>query len=121
MTVLIVDDNAGIRRLLRRLIEEVASSVWECADGLEAVARYAAHRPDVVLMDLHMAAVDGLTATRQIRQRDPDARVVIVTDYDHPALRKVAQDAGAAGFILKQNLLDVESWIRQLMAAPGPP
>lgn len=63
MTILIVEDNAGIRRLLRRAFVETASAIWECSDGAGALAVYERHRPDFVLMDIRMPQMDGLTAT----------------------------------------------------------
>src|ERR1700749_2874824 len=76
MTFLIVEDNAGIRRLLRRTLVDTASAIWECTDGSDALAAYEEHRPDIVLMDIRMPLVDGLTATRQIRDYDPSARII---------------------------------------------
>ena len=61
-------------------------------------------QPDIVLMDVRMPRMDGLAATRQIREFHPGARVVIVTDYDDEDLRKAAMEAGARGYVLKQNL-----------------
>src|SRR5580704_18877198 len=98
MTVLIVDDNAAIRRLLRRAVLEVAGIVWECSDGSDALSAYTEHRPDIVLMDIRMPDMDGLAATRQIRRFNPSARVVIVTDYDDEDLRNAALQAGASGY-----------------------
>ena len=114
MTVLIVDDNAAIRRLLRRAMQDTANTVWECADGSDAFAAYADRRPDVVLMDVRMPRMDGLAATRQIRQHHPAARVVMVTDYDDEDLRKAASDAGACGYVLKQNLTELPGLIRSI-------
>ena len=114
MTVLIVDDNAGMRRLLRRAVLDAASAVWECLDGEEALTAYTDRRPDVVLMDIRMPGMDGLAATRQIRKFDPGARVVMVTDYDDDDLRKAASEAGACGYALKQNLTDLSGLIRSI-------
>jgi DNA-binding NarL/FixJ family response regulator len=114
MTILIVDDNAGVRRLLRRALLGVASTVWECSDGSEALAEYTDRQPDVVLMDVRMPRIDGLVATRQIRKFHPSARVVIVTDYDDDDLRKAASEAGASGYALKQNLTDLAGLIRSV-------
>ncbi|HUE02642.1 MAG TPA: response regulator [Bryobacteraceae bacterium] len=107
MTILIVEDNAGVRRLLRHAVSGIASEIWECHDGADALAVYAAQRPDVVLMDIRMPRLDGLAATRQIRRLHPTARIVIVTDYDEDALRAAARAAGACGYALKQNLPDL--------------
>jgi CheY-like chemotaxis protein len=112
VTVLIVDDNAGVRRLLRNVAAEVATSIWESHDGADALAAYATHQPSVVLMDIRMPRMDGLAATRQIVAAYPAARVIMVTDYDDDALRQAAHESGACGYALKVNLLDLAALIR---------
>ena len=107
MKVLIVEDNAGVRRVIRSLVASVAGEIRECADGAEAVALYNLERPDVVLMDIQMEGMDGITSTRQIKAKDPGARVIVVTDYDQPDLREAAGQAGACGYVLKENLLEL--------------
>jgi two-component system chemotaxis response regulator CheY len=104
MTVLIVEDNAGVRRLLRRAVQHIATQIWECSDGEYALALYKEHRPNVVLMDVRMPIVDGLAATHQIRKFDPTARIIIVTDCEDDETRKAAIEAGASGFAVKQDL-----------------
>jgi CheY-like chemotaxis protein len=104
MTVLLVDDNASVRKLLRRLLSQIADQVVECADGAEAAAMYAACQPDIVLMDVKMQQVDGLTATREIRRLHPAARIVMVTDYDDDELRVAAREAGACEYVVKKDL-----------------
>lgn len=107
MILLIVDDNAAVRRLIRSIVLPFADEVFECADGAEALAAYQAHRMDVVLMDIRMGKVDGIEATKQIRTADPEARILIVTDYDDKELRYASMQAGACGYVLKDNLLDL--------------
>ncbi len=119
MNVLIVDDNAGIRRLIRRTLLGTASSIWECFDGSEALTAYANQRPDVVLMDIQMPGLDGLTATRRIRTLDPHARVVVLTDHDDDDLRKAAVEAGACGYLLKQNLSDLPVTLSNISERTG--
>jgi DNA-binding NarL/FixJ family response regulator len=114
MTVLIVEDNAGVRRLLRSVLAEIAGEIWECCDGADALAAYKVHQPEVVLMDIRMERMDGLAATKQILLFDPSAKVLIVTDYNDDALRNAAQEAGACGYALKLNLLDLERQVRTL-------
>ncbi len=104
MTILIVDDNDAIRRLLRRLMGETATDIWDCKDGLEALSAYVDHQPDVVLMDIHMPRMDGLTATRMIRQCYSTACIIIVTDYDDDHLRQLAKKSGASAYALKEDL-----------------
>jgi CheY-like chemotaxis protein len=107
MTVLIVDDSPTFRELLKTVMAGLVDEVDECADGDEAVAAYAAQRHDWVLMDLQMARMGGLEATRRILAVDRAARVVIVTQYDDAHWRAAAIAAGACGYVLKDNLLDV--------------
>jgi CheY-like chemotaxis protein len=104
MKLLIVDDNATIRHLLRRVVGKFCVEIVECEDGDEAAEAYKRDRPDVVLMDLKMARVDGLTATRRILALDPRARVVIVSEYDDRAMRDAARNSGACGYAGKHDL-----------------
>src|SRR5262245_55540478 len=107
MTLLIVDDNAQFRDLIKLVIADLAAEVSECADGDEAVAAYGARRHDWVLMDLQMARMGGIEATRRLVAADRTARVLIVTDYNDVYWRAAASEAGACGYILKENLLDI--------------
>ncbi len=116
MTLLIVDDNAQFRRLIRSLVEGRADEVTECHDGVEALVAYRARRPDWVLMDLQMPRMGGLEATRQLLAADRTARVLIVTEYDDVHWREAAHAAGACGYFLKDNLLELR---RLLIAQPG--
>ena len=114
MTVLIVEDNAGVRRLLRSAVAGIATAAWDCCDGADALEAYAVHRPDIVLMDIRMPRMDGLAATRQILGIHPLAKIVIVTDYDDDALREAAREAGACGYVLKLDLLELAPLIRSI-------
>lgn len=108
---LIADDSPQMRRLMRTLLDDMAAAVYECASGNEAVRIYFETRPDWVLMDLHMNDGDGLTATREILERDSAARIVIVTQFDEEELRKAAAEAGAAAYMLKENLLTIRRFL----------
>ncbi len=103
--VLVVDDHAilrdGIRSLLAR--HEDICVVGEAGNGLEALAQASQLHPDVVLMDLTMPAMDGLEATRRLREQDPAARVLILTQHDNEEYIGPALQAGAAGYVLKRS------------------
>lgn len=113
MTLLIVDDNAAVRRMIRRVVVDLVEDIRECADGGEALAAYRRVRPDVVLMDVEMTGVDGITATRQILSAYPDARVIIVTGHGDEQLRAAAREAGARGYVLKENLLELRGVLQE--------
>lgn len=112
MKLLIVEDSLPIRRILKGLVGAVADEIDECDDGGDAVRLYEARNPDFVLMDVDLREMDGITATREIVARDPAARVIIVTNYDENDLREEARKAGACGYVLKENLLDVLDLLR---------
>ena len=119
MKLLIVDDNAGVRRLIRSIVLPLADDVRECADGAEALAGYMLQHPDVVLMDIEMKEVDGIEATRQITAADREAKVLIVTDYDDDELRQASVRAGACGYVLKQNLTDLVRLLEAMRQSTG--
>jgi CheY-like chemotaxis protein len=117
MTLLIVEDNAGIRRMLRRILVDTASTIWECTDGSAALAAYEEHRPDIVLMDVRMPGMDGLTATRQICTHDPSARVIVVTDYQDEDVKAAALDAGARQYVLKHEIAGLPEIVCSLVGS----
>jgi DNA-binding NarL/FixJ family response regulator len=101
--VVIVDDHALLRQGVRALLSSLSGIevVGEAADGREAVDVTARVRPDVVLMDLHMAGMDGIEATRRITAEVPDTAVLVVTMLDDDASIFAAMKAGARGYVLK--------------------
>ncbi len=120
MTILLVEDNDGVRRMVRRALSSLASDIRECGDGSGALETYAQFQPDIVLMDIQMPQMDGLLTTREIVTVYPAARIVILTDYDGEDLRVAAREAGACGYALKQDLTGLPSLIRQLADFPDP-
>jgi CheY-like chemotaxis protein len=113
MNILIVEDNEHMRRTIKSLLGDLVTQFHECSDGSQALAAYTEHQPDWVLMDIEMGQVDGLTATKQIKAAYPDARIIIVTNYDEPALRETAQAAGAFDYVLKENLFTLSQMLRE--------
>jgi DNA-binding NarL/FixJ family response regulator len=120
--LLVVDDHPVVRQGLRTFLETRADFevVGEAADGETAVAEASRLQPDVILMDLVMPGVDGLTAIGRIRAANPSARILVLTSFSSsdqvlPALR-----AGAAGYLLKDAApAEVEAAIRAVHRGEG--
>jgi DNA-binding NarL/FixJ family response regulator len=101
--VLIVDDVPQVRRELRTLLpllDDIAI-VGEAADGQSAIELAASLQPDVILMDIEMPIVDGITATRSIKQANPATRIIILSIHNDAAMRASARSAGADDFVDK--------------------
>ncbi len=103
LRLLLVDDQQLMRQGLRTLLEMEPGMtiVAEAADGAAAVQAFEKHQPDIVLMDVRMPGMDGVEATRRIRQRSPGARILILTTFDEDELVFEAVRAGALGYLLK--------------------
>ncbi len=101
--VLVVDDHTAVRSALCALVSscEDMQLVAEADNGADAIRLCTEFLPDVVLMDLLMPRVDGVSATRVIRQSCPETRVLAVTSFVNQSLVREALDAGAIGYVLK--------------------
>jgi DNA-binding NarL/FixJ family response regulator len=103
LRVLIVDDDALVRAGLTMMLDGAhgITVVGEAADGDQVPAAADAHAPHVVLMDLRMPRVDGITATRRLRQRRNPPEIIVLTTFDTDENILHALRAGASGFLLK--------------------
>ena len=122
ITVLLVDDHAGVRGGLTQILAGVEdiTVVGEAADGAEAIEQARTLRPDVVLMDLQMPGVDGVSATRQIVAEEL-AQVLVLTSFSDGERIVGALDAGAVGYLLKDADPDeVLSGIRAVSRGESP-
>lgn len=104
-SVLVADDNAAMRRLIRSMISDLVGRIWECGDGAAAVIGCQIYQPGWVLLDIRMPGMDGITAARAIRQCSPATTIAIVTSYPDPEFREAAFCAGAAHYVLKDDLI----------------
>ncbi len=114
MKVLIVDDSSRMRRMMRQFLPSNAGEIYECEDGIDALEYYERFLPDWVLMDWEMIQMNGLEATKQIIGKFPEAKILLVTQYNDHELREAASEAGACGFVLKEDLAE----LRLLLAVP---
>ncbi len=117
--LLLVDDQRLMRDGLHTLLEmePQMSVVGDASNGQEALDQYAALRPDVTLMDVRMPVMDGVEATRRLRARWPDARVIILTTFDDDEYVFEGLRAGALGYLLKDvSMAELTDAIHTVMA-----
>jgi DNA-binding NarL/FixJ family response regulator len=115
--VLLAEDHAVVRSGLLQLLGDIddVEVVGAATGGEEAVALAGEHNPDVVLMDLEMPGMDGIEATRRIREADDNVNVVVLTAFSDRGRILSAIDAGAVGYLLKD--AEPEELVRGLQAA----
>jgi two-component system NarL family response regulator len=117
--VLLVDDHALLRTGVANIINQEPDLhvVAEAGNGVEAIAAYAEHHPDVTLLDLRMPVMEGVEAVRRIREHDPSARVIVLTTYDTDDEISQALKAGAKAYVLKDIAADeLIACIRNVLA-----
>lgn len=115
--VLIVEDHTMVREGIRMTLglEQDMNVIGEASDGRKAVSMATELKPDVVLMDIAMPGLNGLEATRQLIKAVPSIKIIMLTAHGDDAYVKSAVDAGAAGFLLKQDSThDVCNAIREV-------
>lgn len=107
MTFLIAEDNQRMRESIKRTILSQLPNhhtIHEAADGGAAIELYEQAHPDWVLMDIMMEPMDGIAASKAITAAHPEAKIIILTNYDDDRYRKAAKEAGTKAFILKEHL-----------------
>ena len=118
-SVLLVDDHALLRTGVANIINQESDLrvVAEAGNGVEALEAYDRHHPDVTLLDLRMPVMEGVEVVQRLRERDPRARVIVLTTYDTDDEISRALKAGAKAYVLKDIAADaLIACIRDVLA-----
>jgi DNA-binding NarL/FixJ family response regulator len=117
--ILLVDDHDLIRRNFRRLLVAQADFelVSEAITGLDAIRQAREHQPDIILLDISLPEMNGLTALPLIKEAAPEAKVLMVTNHDDPDFARASFSGGASGFLTKSDVsAQLALAIRQVQA-----
>ena len=106
LRVLVVDDNESVRRSICQILNSQADIevVCEAVDGADALYKIGEHRPDVVLLDITMPAMNGLEVAETLKQKFPSVQVLIVSQHDSRGFQWAALAAGVSGYVVKSNV-----------------
>lgn len=117
--ILIVDDHEVVRDGLKNILNSMdnISIAGEAGNGEDAVKMYSSLKPDLVIMDISMPGMNGIEATRVIKEKDPDARILILTMHDNQEYLNQIIRSGAKGFILKNT--DKEELLEAVRTVAG--
>jgi two-component system, NarL family, nitrate/nitrite response regulator NarL len=107
MKIMIVDDHDGMRNMIRHLIAAPGDTIQEFATAGEALRVAGEFKPDCVTMDISMPGLGAFEAVRDIRKAYPPARVIFVSSHEQSDYRRMAQEAGAVGYVTKDNLSEL--------------
>jgi len=115
LKVLIADDNKNVRELIKKILlnAQMKVELLEAIDGEDAISIFQKKRPDLVLMDIVMTPIDGLVATRKIISMNPQAKIIIVSQYPEEEYKREAFACGAIEYFNKENLSAIPSIIKK--------
>ena len=106
--ILVVDDDAAFRQRVKAFFAREADMevVAEASDGEEAIRKAQELKPDVVLMDVRMPGLNGVSATRKLREEMPEVKVIMLSVFDLPEYREAAMVSGASGYVVKKSMIE---------------
>ena len=106
--VLVVDDSAMMRKMIARVLTGDGHVILgEATSGQQAISLYQSLHPEVVTMDITMREMDGLTAAREIRRIDPQARILFLSNLDEDKYRKIVDEIGGVGPVNKHKSAEI--------------
>jgi two-component system capsular synthesis sensor histidine kinase RcsC len=119
LRVLLADDQPAFRALARQMLDGVAGEIVDCCDGAEAVEKFGRCPADWALLDWVMPRLDGLAAARAIRERHPQARIILISSHLTPMLEREAEAAGVFASVPKERLHEVIALLRSQPSHPN--
>ncbi len=120
MKLMIVDDHASTREMIRKFLSLPGIDFCECASGDEALRCARDFKPDWITLDVNMPGLNGFQSAKALREQNPSAHVVIVTGYNEPQFRKLSSSIGAVGLICKENLMTLHMMLSDELARSAP-
>lgn len=111
MKYLIIDEDPEIRKLIKDEICFKKDQVFECSDGGGALSAFAGYSPDYVIMDIRMKLGNGVGILKNIHEKFPSAKIIVVTELNTHPFKQAAFNAGAAAFYSKEDLIKVREFI----------
>jgi DNA-binding NarL/FixJ family response regulator len=118
--ILIVEDNADFRNMLRSTLQSdfPSARISTASEGTSALRSVGRNKPDLIFMDIRMPGKSGLVLTREIKQRNPDISIAILTNMDSAEYRNAAFEIGADSFLSKETLSskDLQELVREIIA-----
>lgn len=118
--VYIVDDSKAIRERLKEMLVDIAGIeiIGESEDPTEALVEIRVNQPDVVILDIHLPGISGIDLLRRIKERHPETRVIMLTNYPYPKYRQQSLAAGADYFFHKATEFEKIPDILKRLSAP---
>lgn len=112
MKLLLVDDNDNIRRIMKDLYSPYFNEIVECTDGTEVVEQFSSINPDWTVMDIQMKRMDGIEAAEKVIHVEPNAKIILISQFDDVEIVSEARRSGAIAFVKKDSLENVIEVIR---------
>ncbi|MBI3194287.1 MAG: response regulator transcription factor, partial [Ignavibacteriae bacterium] len=103
MKILIVEDNMSMYENIAKTVNTAGNEVSFCSTSSEVLQAYERWHPDVVIMDIRIKPLNGIKTTKMLRELYPNVKIIMLTSYDEPEYRNAAREAGANGYVLKDN------------------
>ena len=93
-----------MRKVIRENVAKSGDVIFEYSDAENLQSQFEKHQPDWILMDIQMKSINGIKASEELKKQHPEAKIIIVTNFDEPQYRKMAARSGVSGFVLKDSL-----------------